>query len=102
MSKIAEELTSVNAWKGQIAAALERLRSSAATHDFAGESTSFQKIRDALLQDSFRVIVAGRFKNGKSTLLNALLSDTTCPVAEMSNRDEPGPMATAGAPCTAV
>lgn len=53
-----------------------------------------------LMEDSFRIMVAGRFKNGKSTLLNALLGKPSVPVPGML--DDQGPMPVRDLPATAV
>lgn len=53
-----------------------------------------------LMEDSFRIIVAGRFRNGKSTLLNALLGKPTVPVEGLPVGC--GPMPVTYVPTTAV
>jgi hypothetical protein len=53
-----------------------------------------------LASDTFQIIVTGRFKNGKSTLLNALLGRTTRPVPELGTGR--GPMPVGELPCTAT
>lgn len=50
--------------------------------------------------DTFHLIVLGRFKNGKSTFLNALLGSHTHPVPELGGSDGPLPMD--DLPCTAT
>jgi hypothetical protein len=52
-----------------------------------------------LRDDTFRIIVMGRFKNGKSTLLNALMGGTTDPVDLGRHK---GPMVVDDLPATAV
>jgi hypothetical protein len=54
---------------------------------------------DGLESENFRIIVMGRFKNGKSTLLNALMGGTTRPV---SLNGAHGPMVVDDLPATAV
>jgi GTPase SAR1 family protein len=54
----------------------------------------------SLEEDTFKVIVVGRFKNGKSTLLNALLGKLTNPVEGLLPNQ--GPMKSDRLPCTAV
>ncbi len=57
--------------------------------------------QDALLRsDTFNLIIAGRFKNGKSTLMNALLGRTTHPVHEL--KEGKGAMPEDDLPCTAT
>src|SRR6185295_5878967 len=58
------------------------------------------EIKERLEADNFRLIIVGRFKNGKSTLMNALLGRTTHPVAGLA--DGHGPMATNDLPTTAT
>lgn len=55
---------------------------------------------DRLASDTFQIIVTGRFKNGKSTLLNALLGRTTRQVPELGVGH--GPMPVGELPCTAT
>jgi hypothetical protein len=59
---------------------------------------SLAKKAEDLRSDTFRLMIAGRFKNGKSTLLNALLGKTTIAV-DLQGR---GPMPVDDLPCTAV
>lgn len=49
--------------------------------------------------DTFKIIIMGRFKNGKSTLLNALLGGTTHPVELNGHK---GPMVVDDLPATAT
>jgi hypothetical protein len=53
-----------------------------------------------LMEDSFRIIVAGRFRNGKSTLLNALLGKPSATVEGLPEGH--GPMPVEYVPTTAV
>lgn len=55
---------------------------------------------ERLASDTFQIIVTGRFKNGKSTLLNALLGRTTRQVPELGIGR--GPMPVGELPCTAT
>jgi hypothetical protein len=60
------------------------------------------KLREAaqqLNEDTFKIIIMGRFKNGKSTLLNALLGGTTRPVKLHGHK---GPMVVDDLPATAT
>jgi hypothetical protein len=63
---------------------------------------SAQKVGLALKhmrEDTFRVMLVGRFKNGKSTLLNALLGR---PARTIPGLDGRGPMPVDDLPCTAT
>jgi hypothetical protein len=65
------------------------------------ETTSrLQTTAEHLASDTFQIIVTGRFKNGKSTLLNALLGRTTRQVPELGIGR--GPMPVGELPCTAT
>lgn len=63
-------------------------------------ATRFRKTLEQMDKETFHIIVVGRFKNGKSTLLNALLGHLTVPVKELKNADGPLPMD--DLPCTAT
>jgi hypothetical protein len=62
-------------------------------------ATALRENADGLKSDNFKMIVVGRFKNGKSTLINALLGGTTKPV-DLSGAK--GPMVVDDLPATAV
>lgn len=62
-------------------------------------SAAIARILEQLGSDAFHIMVAGRFKNGKSTLLNALLGGTTTPV-DLGGRG--GPMVMDDLPATAT
>jgi hypothetical protein len=74
---------------GKIAEELGMQETAAATHEVGKQ----------LQSDAFQIMVAGRFKNGKSTLLNALLGGTTVPV-DLGGRG--GPMVMDDLPATAT
>lgn len=82
--------------------ALDELAKIAAHYEQAGQQTGraakLREIRKNLETDAFRVIVVGRFKNGKSTFLNALLGKLTHPSPELPEGGAPLP--TADLPCT--
>jgi hypothetical protein len=61
-------------------------------------TAELQKIRQSLETETFRLIVMGRFKNGKSTLLNAMLGKLTQPMPELPQGGAPLP--TSDMPCT--
>lgn len=63
-----------------------------------GPAAKLREIRAHLQNDTFRVIVIGRFKNGKSTFLNALLGKLTHPTPELPQGGAPLP--TSDLPCT--
>jgi len=54
-----------------------------------GRAAKLREIRANLHNDTFRVIVIGRFKNGKSTFLNALLGKLTHPIPELPEGGAP-------------
>src|SRR5262249_9811065 len=58
------------------------------------------EIEKLLHSETFKVIVLGRFKNGKSTVMNALLGKLTHPVSDLPPGK--GPMPTDDLPCTAT
>lgn len=60
---------------------------------------SLRQTGEQLRSDTFKLIVMGRFKNGKSTLLNALLGGTTEPVILDGHK---GPMVVDDLPATAT
>jgi hypothetical protein len=72
----------------------------AAGLDMKETAGRLEQTADRLASDTFQIIVAGRFKNGKSTLLNALLGRTTRHVPELSVGR--GPMPVGDLPCTAT
>lgn len=61
-----------------------------------------KEIRDCMASDSFNLMVVGRFKNGKSTLVNALLGRPTLPVPELERHGGTGPMPVDDMPATAT
>jgi hypothetical protein len=62
-------------------------------------SARLRKVDANLRSDTFHLIVMGRFKNGKSTLLNAMMGGTTKPVALDGQK---GPMVVDDLPATAT
>lgn len=61
--------------------------------------TGLQETAQQLRADTFKILVMGRFSNGKSTLLNALLGGTTRPVELHGHQ---GPMIVDDLPTTAI
>ena len=76
------------------------LASLASSLDMKETTARLEQTAERLASDTFQIIVAGRFKNGKSTLLNALLGRTTRPVPELGVGQ--GPMPSGELPCTAT
>jgi hypothetical protein len=60
----------------------------------------FEAVKKNLESETFNLIVLGRFKNGKSTLMNALLGRLTHAVPELQKGQ--GPMPVDDLPCTAT
>jgi hypothetical protein len=61
---------------------------------------TLRAIKEHFCGKTFRLLIVGRFKTGKSTLLNALLGSFTCQVPELEERG--GPMPVDDLPCTAT
>jgi Dynamin family len=80
--------------------AIGDLASLAAGLDMKETMARLELTAERLASDTFHIIVTGRFKNGKSTLLNALLGPATCQVAELGVGR--GPMPVGELPCTAT
>lgn len=79
--------------------ALGDLQKVAARLEMSAVGTELADVDHGLQEDRFRLVVAGRFNIGKSTLLNALLTDTTHPV---DLGGAAGPLPADKYPCTAV
>lgn len=60
-----------------------------------------RETRTKMESDNFNLIVVGRYKNGKSTLLNAMLGSLTKPVPELEGSTFDGPLPTDDLPATA-
>lgn len=97
--------------KGRIEAARKRLVEGAggAMEGLAQVATSLQmaelnkrlkEVHGRLLSETFRLIMLGRFKNGKSTMMNALLGKVTQAVSDLPPNT--GPMPVDDLPCTAT
>lgn len=84
----------------QAGGAIDNLAAVATDLTMKETAAGLKGVRERLQSETFDLIVAGRFKNGKSTLLNALLGQLTHPVAEL----EPGQgfMPVDPDPCTAT
>lgn len=67
--------------------------------DMEETAKHLRSTQDNLHSDTYSIIVMGRFKNGKSTLLNALMGGTTHPV---NLGEHKGPMVVDDLPATAV
>lgn len=84
----------------EIVAPLEQLEAAAHQLNQAELAARLQQKREQLQIDTFNLMVVGRFKNGKSTFLNALLGRLLRPVPELHDSDGPLPMD--DLPCTAT
>jgi hypothetical protein len=67
--------------------------------DLPETTANLRQAKKDLWSDAFKLMVMGRFKNGKSTLVNALLGATTHPVAALGYK---GPMMVDDLPATAT
>jgi|GEM_PF-1587586 len=72
----------------------------AATLEMAATTSDLNEIQEKLASDTFKLMAVGRFKNGKSTLVNALLGKLTNPVPDL--KPDQGPMPVDDLPCTAI
>src|SRR5579872_997283 len=80
--------------------ALDSLAAIANALDMRATAATVKEIGERLASDNFNLIVLGRFNNGKSTMLNALLGKPTAPVADWDGSR--GIMPTDDLPCTAT
>jgi GTPase SAR1 family protein len=85
--------------RANAATAIGRLASTAEELGLHEANSRLKETRAKLESDQFSLIVMGRFKNGKSTLLNALLGGTTHPI-ELGGQH--GPMVVNDLPATAT
>ena len=85
----------------QAGGAMDSLVAIATSLDMKETAARVKKTSDRLKSDTFNLIVIGRFKNGKSTMMNALLGKPTVPVQEMDGNGG-GPMPVDDLPCTAT
>ncbi|WP_182906766.1 dynamin family protein [Microbispora sp. H13382] len=79
--------------------AIEGLVKVAGTLGMKETAANLGTAKEGLKSDTFNIIVMGRFKNGKSTLLNALMGGTTHPVDLQGHK---GPMVVDDLPATAI
>ncbi|BCM94391.1 bacterial dynamin-like protein [Abditibacteriota bacterium] len=79
--------------------AVDQLAAVATALGMKEAAAKLHKTHDQMKSDTFNLIVLGRFKTGKSTLMNALLGRLTKPVPELGGK---GAMATNPLPCTAI
>jgi hypothetical protein len=86
--------------KAKAKTVIGNLAAIAAGLDMKETAARLELTAERLASDTFQIIVTGRFKNGKSTLLNALLGRTTCQVPELGLGR--GPMPVGELPCTAT
>jgi hypothetical protein len=80
--------------------ALDTLFTVAARLEMKETGLRFEAVKKNLESETFNLIVLGRFKNGKSTLMNALLGRLTHAVPELQTGK--GPMPVDDLPCTAT
>ncbi len=85
--------------KKTAAAAIKGLADAADWLSMRETAAKLRETEEKLASDTFRLIVMGRFKNGKSTLLNALMGGTTKPVELNGHK---GPMVVDDLPATAA
>lgn len=64
------------------AAAIERAASAIVKYDRPDLNARLQQARERLLADDVRVLVVGEFKQGKSMLVNGIVSAPVCPVRD--------------------
>jgi len=86
--------------KARAKTVIGNLAAIAAGLDMKETAARLELTTERLASDTFQIIVTGRFKNGKSTLLNALLGRTTCQIPELGLGR--GPMPVGELPCTAT
>lgn len=99
VKKLKEMVAEARAERGEDAGrTIARLRKRAAHLGMEETSKRLETIGERLASDTFQIIVVGRFNNGKSTLLNALLGI----VPGESGGVVGGPLPTDINPCTAV
>src|ERR1051325_4217205 len=94
------DLNASNELKKSAESAMLRIADIARQLEMDETEQSIESRAVQLMDDSFRIMVAGRFRNGKSTLLNALLGKSTVPIEGLPEGH--GPMPVTYAPTTAV
>jgi GTPase SAR1 family protein len=85
---------------GDAGSSIKELTDIAATLEMANTTKDLNDIQEQLASDTFKLMAVGRFKNGKSTLVNALLGKLTDPVPDL--KPDQGPMPVDDLPCTAI
>ena len=85
---------------GDAGSSIGGLADIAATLEMANTTKDLYEIQEQLASDTFKLMAVGRFKNGKSTLVNALLGKLTDPVPDL--KPDQGPMPVDDLPCTAI
>jgi hypothetical protein len=86
--------------KGEAGKAILGLAAAAGRLGMKSDAAELPKIKEELDSDKFKIILVGRFRNGKSTLMNALLGRVTHEVSELSKGK--GPMPVGDLPTTAT
>lgn len=79
---------------------IQNLADIAGRLDMKDKANNLKSVKKLLSEDNFHLIIVGRFKTGKSTLMNALLGPTTRPLPELDTRQ--GIMPTDDMPATAT
>jgi hypothetical protein len=85
---------------GDAGLTIQELTAVATTLEMANTTKELTEIQEQLASDTFKMMAVGRFKNGKSTLVNALLGKLTDPVPDL--KPDQGPMPVDDLPCTAI
>lgn len=85
---------------GDAGSTIHDLTDIAAVLEMATTTKDLNEIQEQLASDTFKMMAVGRFKNGKSTLVNALLGKLTNPVPDLNPNQ--GPMPVDDLPCTAI
>lgn len=97
---MAIDLRASNEIKQSAMKSIDGLAAVAQQLEMKASEKDLRQQRQQLMEDSFRIMVAGSFRNGKSTLLNALLGLPSIPVAGLPAGH--GPMPVKYEPTTAV
>ena len=95
-----QSLEAFNEIKGRAGQAILSLAATAGRLGMKSDAADLPKVKEELDSDKFKIILVGRFRNGKSTLMNALLGRVTHPVHELTAGK--GPMPVGDLPTTAT
>ena len=100
MSGVSQISDVIEAAKETAGGAVQTLITVAGGLEMATTGAELRRVAAALDSDEFRLLIIGRFNNGKSTLANALLAATDRPVSELDGTE--GPLVPGDLPATAV